>query len=150
MIAFKSLEDVLKITLRWERKLKDFYDVAEIALQREESKKIIALLRSKLTEKLAVLEQVRPEQYGKTAWIRYLADYDESELIGIDAIKRSASPQELFDHLISYERRLRDFYSGVAEKLTNQAQKELFESLARFKSEQIDELTRLMKVHEAE
>ena len=148
MISFKNLDDVLKISLRWEHKLKDFYDVAEVALQNAESKQVVGLLRSKLQEKLDVLEAVKPGQHGKTAWIRYLGDYDEGELIGIDEIKRTSSPSELFHHIITYQGKLKSFYATVAEKITVQGQKELFESLALFKSEQIEELNRLMRVHE--
>ena len=39
MIAFKSLSEILKTMLRWENKLKDFFDVAEYALHNENSKK---------------------------------------------------------------------------------------------------------------
>ena len=147
MISFQSLDEVLKTTLRWEQRLKDFYDVAEIALQNDESKHVIALLRSKVEEKLEVLKKVRPEHYGQTAWIRYLADYDEDDLIGKGDINRTSGPVELFTHLATYEGKLKSFYAEVADKLTNQGQKELFESLSRFKSEQVDELHRLMKAH---
>ena len=144
MISFKSLDDILRITLQWEQRLGDFYDVAEIAMQNEESKRVVALLRNKLTEKLRVLESIDLNKFGKTEWIRYAPDYKEDELFSTGKIQRQSSPQEIFTHLANYEEKLKNVYARIAESLIAQTQKELFESLAQFKGEQIEEINRLM------
>ena len=88
MIAFKELKDILKTSVVWEQKLKDFYDVAEFAMKNEESKKIISLLRGNLEEKLEILEKINPEKFGQTEWVQFAPDYKVEDLILI-----------LFEHL---------------------------------------------------
>lgn len=145
MIAFKNVDEILAMSLTWEQKLKDFYDVAEVAMGRTESRKIIILLRDKLVEKLAVLRSVDPARYGTSEWVRYAADFSEKDLISAGTIRRDSSPEEVFSHIVAYQKRLQEFYSRIAENLVGRNQKELFESLATFKGEQIEELGRVMK-----
>ncbi len=144
MIAFKDLSEVLKITLAWEHKLRDFYDVAEIALSKDESKATVALLRERLLGKLEVLEQVDISKFGRTEWIRYAPDVKGADLIPVGRIRRDTSPAEIFAHLLDYESKLRTVYAGVADNLISRTQKELFQSLVLFKEEQIQEIQRLM------
>lgn len=147
MIAFKDLSEILKITIRWENRLKDFYDVAEFAMKSEESKNVIRLLRDHLVEKLRILSGIDLASYGRTEWVRYVPDYREDELIPVHKIHRQATPREIFTHLLDYEEKLKGIYAGIAAVLVNRAQKELFESLARFKEEQAEEVRRLMASH---
>ena len=144
MISFRNLQDILQITMRWEKKLKDFYDVAELAMRSDESKRVVALLKDRLSAKMDVLQNIDMKKFGTTEWIRYAPDYKDEDLIPIGAIQRESSPQELFTHLLGYEEKLQNVYTRIAETLITQRQKELFESLAQFKGEQIEEITRLM------
>jgi len=141
MIAFKNLKEILRITLQWEQSLKDFYDVAEFALKSEASKKAVRLLRAKLEEKLAVLRGVKPEDFGKTEWIRFTLDYKPEELT--PGLSRASDAGEIFRHLVDFQGKLAGVYARVAETIVSRGQKELFESLARFKEEQGAEVRRL-------
>jgi NADH:ubiquinone oxidoreductase subunit C len=145
MIAFKDLKEILEITIRWENKLKDFYDVAEFAMKSEESKKVIRLLRERLVEKLGILSGVDLAGFGKTEWVRYAPAYREEELIPVGEMHRNATPQEIFTHLLDYEDKLKKTYAGIAANLISRSQKELFESLVQFKEEQSEEVRRLME-----
>ena len=145
MIAFQDLKDILKKTLSWERKLKDFYEVAQVALSRDESKKVVGLLMGKLQEKLDILERIDLDSFGQTAWIRYAPDFKDEDLIPVGKIQRGSSPEEIFEHLLDYEMKLKSIYSHIAGNLVTRNQKELFESLALFKEEQIEEIDGLMK-----
>jgi hypothetical protein len=147
MIAFKDLGEILEITIGWEKKLKDFYDVAEYAMASEESKEVIRLLREKLLEKLEILDNIDVAGFGRTEWVRYASDYRDDELIPIGKIRRGAAPYEIFAHLLDYEEKLKGIYAGIARNLISRSQKELFESLARFKEEQIEEVRHLMESH---
>lgn len=149
MIAFKDLADIHKITLQWESKLKDFYDVAEFALKSHESKRLVAVLRDRLVEKLEVLRNVDLKSFGRTEWVRYAAGYRDEELIPVGKIHREAAPAAIFAHLLDYEEKLRGTYASIASNLVSRTQKELFESLARFKAEQIEEIRRLRDVYAA-
>jgi rubrerythrin len=145
MIAFKNLKDILRITLDWERSLKDFYDVAEFALKNETARKALRVLREALLEKLEILKGIKVESYGKSEWIRFALDYKTEDLIPKDRIHRGAEARDIFTHLVSYEEKLANIYSRIAETLVSRSQKELFESLARFKEEQIAEIRRLQE-----
>ncbi len=147
MFAFKDLREILDITLRWERKLKDFYDVAEIALKNPESKRLVVLLREKLVENIRFLEAVDVEGFGKPEWVRYAPGYREEDLIPIGRIGRDSTPQEIFAHLLDYEQKLKNVYASIAQNLIYRSQKELYESLVLFKEEQISEIGRIRELH---
>ena len=49
-MPYRDLQDILTLTAGWEKELKDLYDVAEIALRDEKSRKVVALLRDKLVK----------------------------------------------------------------------------------------------------
>ena len=144
MIAFRDVKEIVKITVGWERKLKDFYDVAEIAVRRQESKQTVSVLKERLLAKLEILEGIDLNAFGNTEWIRYLPDVKEDELIPVTGIRRDSAPDEVFEHLLAYEQKLKNVYSTVSESLISRNQKELFESLVLFKEEQIQEIRRLM------
>jgi hypothetical protein len=143
MIAFKNLKEILRITLQWESSLKDFYDVAEFALKSEASKKAVRLLRARLEEKLAVLRGVRPEDFGKAEWIRFTLDYKPEELT--PKLSRASAAEQIFRHLVDFQGKLGGVYARIADTVVSRGQKELFESLARFKEEQGAEVRRLQE-----
>ena len=144
MIAFKNLKEILQLTVKWETKLKDFYDVAEFALRNKESKRVVVLLRENLLNRLDVLKRVDLDDYGKTEWIRYAPDYKDSELIPVQTISRDADPLVIFTQILEYEQKLREFYKTIHDKLVVAKQKDLFESLVKFKDEQIFEINSFM------
>ena len=143
MIAFKSLSEILQTMIRWEDKLKDFYDVAEYALRNEKSRNTVRALRERHQNKLEILRDVDPSSHGKTEWVRYAPSYRDEDLIPVGKIHRDAQPEEIFEHLLDYEGKLKNIYSSVAANLISRSQKELFESLVLFKEEQIEEIRQL-------
>ena len=145
MIAFKSLSEILQTMIGWEQKLKDFYDVAEYALQNEQSKKTVRTLRERHEEKLEILRNVDPSSHGKTEWVRYAPSYREEDLIPVGRIRRDAQPDEIYEHLLDYEGKLKSVYSSIATNLISRSQRELFESLVLFKEEQIEEIRHLSR-----
>ena len=108
MIAFRDVKEIVKITVKWERKLKDFYDVVEVAVLREGSKQTVVMLRARLLEKLEILEGIDLNAFGNTEWIRYLPDVKENELIPVTGIRRESAPNEVFEHLLAYEEKLKN------------------------------------------
>ncbi len=144
VIAFKNLKEILDITIRWEKSLKDFYDVAEFALRSGESKEVIALLRSNLMTRLDILKNINLDDYGRTGWVRYAPDYRGDALIPIKSISRDADPLEIFTQILEYEEKLKNFYQTISSKLVATKQRELFDSLVQFKDEQIFEINKFM------
>lgn len=134
----------MELTIKWEKKLKDFYDVAEFALRNVDSKRVVALLRENLVNRLEVLENTNPNDYGSTEWIQYAPDYKDDELIPIKTISRDADPKDILNQILDYEQKLKSFYETIAQKLVVAKQKDLFESLALFKDEQIFEINKFI------
>jgi rubrerythrin len=139
-MPYEDLQDILRRAVGWEKELKDLYDVAEIALRDEKSKKIVALLRDRLVKNLQVLESVNVERYGKTEWVRYTLDFRTDEIVPKTKLKKDSPPKEIFERILESEEKLRDFYSTIRDMLVSSAQQELFTSLVTFKTGQIIEI----------
>ena len=147
MLAFKNLQEIMELTIKWEMKLKDFYDVAEFALRSVESKRVIVLLRDNLLSRLDILKNINMKEFGKTEWIQYAPDFKDDELIPAKTLSRDADPKEIFQRILEYETKLKEFYKTISTKLVVAKQKELFESLALFKEEQVFEINKFMDSH---
>ncbi len=143
MIAFKELKAVLKTSVVWEKKLKDFYDVAEYAVKSEDSKKVISLLRGNLVEKLEILDDIKLDKYGKTEWIQFAPDFKE-DIIPTQRINRDSTPREIINQILECEMQLKSFYASIHSNLIIRSQKELFDSLVTFKDNQISEIKNLL------
>jgi hypothetical protein len=145
MLAFKDLKAILKTSVVWEKKLKDFYDVAEFAVQSRESKRVIGLLRDNLVDKLKILEDINLDRYGQTEWVQFAPDYKEEDLIPIHKISRESTPKEIITEILESEKRLKSFYATIHGNLITRNQKDLFDSIVTFKDNQISEIENLLK-----
>lgn len=144
MIAFKDVKELLQKTIEWEKDLKDFYDIAELGLKEENQKKLIQALKENHLKHLQVVEKINPDDFGPTKWIRYAGDFKKEDLIPAKKIKKDSTPQEILNHILDYENKLKHFYMRIHENIITSKQKELFESLIKFKDEQIYEIKNLL------
>ncbi|RKX74889.1 MAG: hypothetical protein DRP87_15855 [Spirochaetes bacterium] len=142
MISYKELKELLQKAIRWEEKLKDLYDVAELGLKEPKSKEVVKILGNKLKEKLEVSENVDVEKHGRTEWVRFAPDYRDEDLIPKKAITKHTTPEEIFRQLLDFETKLKSYYSAILKNLRTDRQRDLFESLVRFKEEQVAEIKR--------
>ncbi|MAG14104.1 MAG: hypothetical protein CMN78_05865 [Spirochaetales bacterium] len=140
MIAFKELKDVLQKTVEWEKKLNDLYDVASFGLVKDDSKKLITFLKDRQESNLEILEGIDVKSYGPSGWVRFAADYREDELIPNKVITRESSPKQILDTILEYGEKLRDFYKMISEHVVSERQRDLFDSLSRFKEEQTNRI----------
>jgi hypothetical protein len=145
VIAFKNLQEILDLTVKWEDRLKDFYDVAEFALWNEESKRVVALLRSNHEDRLNVIRNLNIEKYGRMEWVRYAPTYRDDDLIPAKTMPRNADPERVLTEIQQYEKKLMEFYRNISDRLVTEKQKDLFESLAQFKEEQLQDVNALIK-----
>lgn len=58
--------------------------------------------------------------------------------------KRNSTPQEIIAHILEYEEKLKKFYFSIFNLLVTEKQKELFDSLVKFKARQISEIENLL------
>ena len=146
MIAYKSLQEVLDKTVRWERKLNDLYDVAQIGVKKEESKKLVSFLKDRQEANLEVLEGIDVKKFGPGEWIQFAGDYREEELIPTHQIHRDSTADEILKTILEYEGKLKSFYAAIADHVTSGAQQDLFDSLKRFKEEQSNRIKNFVRV----
>ena len=145
MVVFQDLNSLLEIIIKWEIKLKDFYDVAEIALKSKESKNVIVVLRENHVNNLQIIKDIHVEDYGKNEIIRNVPDYHDKELIPIGKIKRDSTPKDIIKNIFEYESKLKEFYAKISENIITRNQKELFNSFVMFKERQIFEIKQFME-----
>ena len=146
MIAYKNLQEVLQRTVDWERKLNDLYEVAQIGVKNEESKKLVSFLKERQDANLEVLEGIEVKKYGPSEWIQFAGDYREKELIPNREIHRDSTPEEIFGTILEYEEKLEKFYGKISEHVTSDSQRDLFDSLKRFKEEQTNRIKNFFRV----
>lgn len=144
MASYMDCTQIITLAVRIEKKLKDFYDVAEIAMQSPDSKAAIVAIKAKLVEKLSVLEGIQPEKFGKPEWLKFVPSLREQDVIPKGRITRVSPPDEIFAQMLASEEKLRDYYRQVSTYVTARALKDLFDSLTAFKTEQIEGIKRLM------
>ena len=145
MLVFQYLNSLLETIINWENQLKDFYDVAEIALRSKESKNVIVILRENHVNNLQIIKGIHVEDFGKNEIIKYAPDYHDKELIPIGKIKRDSTPKDIYKNILEYESKLREFYAKISENIITRNQKELFNSFVMFKERQIFEIKQFME-----
>ncbi len=146
-MPYEDLQEVLARAIGWEKELKDLYDVAEIALRDERSRRLVGILKDRLVKNLQVLESVDVEKYGKTEWVRYTLDFRMDEVVPKTRLKKDSPPKEIFERIMESEEKLRDFYTIIRDMLVSAAQQELFTSLVTFKTAQIIEIKDYMDTY---
>lgn len=144
MIAFSEVSELVSLALRLERKLKDFYDVAEIALHDPAARSVVVVLRDRLQEKLAALDAIDAKRFGRGEYLKVAPELREDEVVPRRGITRSSSPADIVARILESEEQLRRYYAQVADKLVVRDQKDLFASLAAFKEAQIADIRRIV------
>jgi hypothetical protein len=140
MLAYRNVGDIAAKAIEWETALKGFYEVAEVALRNPGSRKLVGMLREELLERLRVLKELDVKKFGGVEWVKFPPAMAEDEIVPKVTITRNSPPEEVFGVIVGVDERLERFYTGLASNLVSRAQKELFQSLALFKAEQIESI----------
>jgi len=140
MLAYQNLKDIIVKAIAWETELKGFYEVAEVALRNPESRKLVVVLGEKLAERLRILKELDVRKFGNVEWVRFASVYRDDEMVPKKTISRDSGPDEIFNAILSVDEKLQRFYEELARNLVSRSQKDLFQSLALFKSEQIESI----------
>jgi len=145
MLSFKKLEEILAKTVTWEQQMKDLYDVAELGLNTEESKKLLVFLKESHQKHLEVLLHLNVNDYGPDEWIKFTADFGVLYQIPQHQINRNSTAEEIFIKVKSYEESLQSVYQKISEHTISESQTELFTSLALMKKNQLSAITNFME-----
>lgn len=143
-MAYKSGEEIIKMALSWESKLSDYYEVAAYAVKNEKSREILRLLKNSLAERMEIIRRLGPECFERIEWIKNLPDQDGGMKIFLEGITRSSMPEDIFNHLLKFEERLRDFYKEIMENLKEGPGREFYENLYKFKIQRIIEIKKII------
>jgi hypothetical protein len=140
MLAYRNVGDIIGKAIQWETALRGFYEVAEVALKNPESRKLVVVLREKLVERLRILQELDVKKYGNAEWVKFVPAVADDEIVPKVSITRSSDPRQVFEVILGVDEKLERFYGSLAGSLVSREQKELFQSLALFKAEQIESI----------
>ena len=145
MIGYKDLRSLLNLIVEWEKKLADFYDVAEYALRKKESLITVKILKENHDNNMKVLESIDVEEFGNDEWIKYTPDFNVHDIMPIGKISRDASPDEIIHSILEFEEKVKEYYEKIADKIITSQEKDLFDSLVSFKNTQIVRIKQLLE-----
>lgn len=147
MFAFKDLQSLLDISVKWEKELKDLYDVAELGIKSGKSRELVQFLLGKQTKILDILTDLDVNKYGGDEFVKYTPEDHTEKLIPHHEIKRDSEPDEIIRLIKNYEDKLRGYYRDIADNLVSENQKELFQSLVTLKDVQLEALNNFIREH---
>lgn len=149
MLAYRNVGEIIGKVIRWETALHGYYEVAEVALRNPESKTLVTVLRERLLERLRILKELDVKKFGSVEWVKFAPEMAEGDIVPKLAITRNSPPEEVLSAILATDERLERFYGDLAGNLVSRAQKDLFQSLAAFKAEQIQSIKGYMAQHGA-
>ena len=147
MYFFKDLQSLLDVSVKWEKELKDLYDVAALGVKHSKSKELIQFLLSKQTKILEVLVNIDVHKYGKDEFVQFTPEDHTENLIPQHEFKKTSEPDQIIKLIKTYESRLKGYYSDIADHLVSENQKDLFLSLVTLKNAQLEALDNFIREH---
>lgn len=147
MYVFKDLQSLLDVSVKWERELKDLYDVAHLGVKHKKSKELIDFLLNKQVRILDVLSHINVEDYGEDEFVKYAPENHTEKLIPIHELNKKSEPYEIIQFIKQYEDKLQGYYRDIADHLISEGQKELFQSLVTLKEVQLEALDNFIREH---
>lgn len=147
-MAIYSLDQILELIIKWEKRLDDFYDIMEEYLTSVRSRKTAALLQERQRKVIDALEKINIADYKNTEYIKNIPDNHSEELIPHFEINADSSPAEIFQTVLEYEQRLEQYYTHLKDILVYTKSKELLDMLLQFKMGQIKEIKGMMDSHD--
>lgn len=147
MYVFKDLQSLLDVSVKWEKELKDLYDVAELGVKHPKSKELISFLLGKQTRILEVLTDIDVEKFGEDEFVKYAPENHTEKLIPVHELNKNSEPDEIIRLIKQYESKLRTYYGDIADHLMSEGQKELFQSLVTLKDVQLEALDNFIREH---
>lgn len=139
-----SLEEILKLIIKWEKRLDAFYDVMEEYLTNERSRKTTLVLQERQKKTVDALEGINVKDFARTEFIKNVPDFHGEDLIPHFEIDANSSPKEVFETILGHEEKLEEYYTHLKDVLVCTKSKELLDMLLQFKIGQIKEIKSLM------
>jgi hypothetical protein len=139
-----SLDEILKLIVKWEKGLDSFYDVMEEYLVDERSRKTTLILQERQKKAVDVLKGINIADYARTEFIKNVPDIHSGDLIPHFGIDANSPPRKVFETILGYEEKLEEYYEHLRGVLVYEKSKDLLDMLLKFKVGQIKEIKSLM------
>ncbi len=145
MKTFRDLDQIFKMTVKWEQEIKDLYDIAAFGVKNEQSKELVNFLKKNQNAHMEILNNLNLKDYGSIEYVQFSFGLHVADEIPVHKISKDSPPLEIFENVLKYEEKVKDFYAKVAVELVSESQTELFESLAQFKENQVEYIRNFIK-----
>ena len=145
MRAFQDLNDILEEVIEQEEKFTGFFNAALEIVQDEHCRQMLTLLRENHVMNLQILREIKVKDYGNDEWLRNIPSCTIAEIDQVKEISDESSMDDISRIILHFEQKMKDFYSCLAEEIVTLNEKELFESLVRFKEKQIYDIQRCLE-----
>ena len=142
MDQFHDLSELLVIAVEWEEHLSGYYREASAVIEDLDCRELVEALQKKHLDNLEILQSLRLEDYGREVWIQCDADCNIDDILPGEELLRQPSANEIVEHILEFEERIRRFYSLIGEKILYRDERDFIESLVRFKEMQIGTIHR--------
>ncbi|HBR15909.1 MAG TPA: hypothetical protein DD723_10310 [Candidatus Omnitrophica bacterium] len=140
----QSLDEILKLVIKWENDLDKYYSKLDKSLKDKRSKITVEALKERLDNNLKILNKIKISDYKKTEFIKNLPDYKSEGFIAKMKIGKDSTPREVFDQILKFEEKLKEFYTHIRDVVVYTKSKDLFDMMVQFKMGQIKEIKGLM------
>ena len=143
-MAIYNLEEILNLIKRWEKGLFYFYRLLNRGFKNPRSKKIIQMLKKQQEVTVQFLESIDLNDYQHAEFIKNIPDFHKDDIIPHFVIAQEAKPEDIFEKILNFEEKFKDYYVHLKDIAVFQKSKELFEMLIQFKLGQIKEIKSYM------
>jgi len=146
MTKFQNLKELLKHVIEKEGDLTRYYAIADAIVKSHKCRVILEMLRDNHERNLQVIREIDVREFGGDEWTWCVPEIELKELLPRGDLSPDSTVDEIASHILDFETGMRDFYAAVAKELISSDERDLFESMVRFKERQIFEIKSCLSV----
>ncbi len=146
MTRFQNLKELLTHVIEKEGDLTRYYEIADSIVRNHRCHAVLEMLRDNHEQNLQVIREINVRDFGGDEWTWCIPDIELKSFLPESELSPDSTVDEVSEHILDFETGMRDFYSLVAKGIISSAERDLFESLVRFKERQIFEIKSCISV----
>ncbi len=71
MKTFRDLDQIFKMTVKWEQEIKDLYDIAAYGVKNEKSKDLVTFIKKNQKAHMEILNNLNLKDYGSIEYVQF-------------------------------------------------------------------------------
>jgi hypothetical protein len=146
MTRYQDLKELLCHVIEKEDNLTHYYDIAGKIVTNHKCRAVLKMLRDNHDCNLKVIRGIDIEDFGANEWIKYGPDTELKALLPEGELTPDSSVGEIVSHILDVETGMRDFYHAITREIVFRDERDLFESLVKFKERQIYEIKSCLSI----